>query len=242
MEESEKAEAKAESEGLAGLRFVGEGAIVQVQFFEGVAEIMVVIGVGRIEAGEDHGFHGLVAGQRFCGGVGGEGDGVADVKVLHALEAGGDIADFAGGQPRSLYGGRCEDSDFDWVDAFVAGHCIQGCRRRNGAVHHPDVGDDTLVGIVVAVEDQGLQLFAGVSQRRRYLVHDLLKDLLNVDTVLGADAEDVGGGYGQQVFDIAGNFIGHGGRQVDLVEDGDDGQVELHGGQKVGDGLGLDAL
>ena len=73
-------------------------------------------------------------------------------------------------------------------------------------------------------------------------MHDLLKDLLNVDTVLGTDAEDVGGGYGQQVFDIAGNFIGHGSRQVDLVEDGDDGQVELHGGQKMGDCLGLDAL
>ena len=52
--------------------------------------------------------------------------------------------------------------------------------------------------------------------------------------VLGGDAE--------HPFDLLRVALGFGGREVDLVEDGDDIQVVLKGQVAVGEGLGLDAL
>ena len=46
----------------------------------------------------------------------------------------------------------------------------------------------------------------------------------------------------EEVDQFAGDFFGAGGGEVGLVDDGDDGEVELKGGVGVGEGLGLDAL
>ena len=51
--------------------------------------------VGRIDAGVDHGLHGLVAGQRLAAGVLHACDRVADARVRHGLDGGRQIADLA---------------------------------------------------------------------------------------------------------------------------------------------------
>ncbi len=94
----------------------------------------------------------------------------------------------------------------------------------------------------MAVEYERLQLGVCVTLRRRHLLDDGFQHVFDVQVVLGADAENVGGGHGQQVFDILCDLVGHGCRQIDLVEHGNDGQVKFHRGEKMCDGLGLDAL
>ena len=59
---------------------------------------------------------------------------------------------------------------------------------------------------------------------------------------LGADAEDLPGGDAEHLLDLAGVALGVGGRQVDLVERGDDLEVVLEGQEAVGQRLCLDAL
>ena len=243
MKETEKTEAETESQRLARLWLKCQRAIVQVQLFEGIAQVVIVVGVGRVETGEYHRFHRLVAGQWLRRRrIGGERDGVADVQVLHALEAGGDIADLAGCQARRLNGRGGENADLDWVDACVAGHGEEAGGRVNAAVDHAHVGHNALVWVVMAVENQRLQLFARVPLRRRHLHNDLFQHLFDVEVVLGANAENVGCGHGQKVFNVLGDLIRQGRRQIDLVEDRNDGQVKFHGRQKMCDRLRLNAL
>ena len=59
---------------------------------------------------------------------------------------------------------------------------------------------------------------------------------------LGRDPQDVLGGDAEHLLDLHRVAVGVGGRQVDLVERGDDLEVVLHGQVAVGQRLGLDAL
>ena len=56
------------------------------------------------------------------------------------------------------------------------------------------------------------------------------------------DAQDRLGRDAEHLLDLVGVAVGVGGRQVDLVEGGDDLEVVLEGQVAVGEGLGLDAL
>ena len=70
VQQAEKAAAEAEAErgGIFGLE--AEGAVVEAQFFEGVAQQAVLVRFHRIEAREHHGLHFFEAGQRFGWRVG----------------------------------------------------------------------------------------------------------------------------------------------------------------------------
>ena len=65
VQQAEEAAAEAEAERLRGLRLVEERGVVQLQLLERVAQLRVVVGVGREEPGEDHRLDVLVAGQRL---------------------------------------------------------------------------------------------------------------------------------------------------------------------------------
>ena len=67
VQQAEEAAAEAEAERLRGLRLVEERGVVQLQPLERVAELRVVVGVGREEAREDHRLDVLVAGHRLGG-------------------------------------------------------------------------------------------------------------------------------------------------------------------------------
>ncbi len=60
--------------------------------------------------------------------------------------------------------------------------------------------------------------------------------------VPGRDARDVFGRHAQQIFDLLGHLVGHGRRQIDLVDHRHDGQIQVQRGEEMGHGLGLDAL
>ena len=67
VQQAEEAAAEAEAERLRRLGLVEERGVVQLQPLERVAELGVVVGVGREEPGEDHRLDVLVAGQRLRG-------------------------------------------------------------------------------------------------------------------------------------------------------------------------------
>ena len=63
VEQAEEAAAEAEAERDRALRLVDEAGVVELQLLERVAQQRVVVAADRVEAGEDHGFGRLVAGQ-----------------------------------------------------------------------------------------------------------------------------------------------------------------------------------
>ena len=65
VQQAEKAAAESEAEGERALRLVAERGVVELQLADGVAQVLVVVGVDREDAGEDHRLHFLEAGQRL---------------------------------------------------------------------------------------------------------------------------------------------------------------------------------
>ena len=121
-------------------------------------------------------------------------------------------------------------------------HEPQPGARRQRAVDDPDGADHAPVLVVVGVEDQALQGRVGVADRRRDALADGVEQLGHALAGLGRDAQDLVGGHPEDLLDLGRVAVGIGGRQVDLVEGGDDLQVVLEGLVGVGQGLGLDAL
>jgi hypothetical protein len=82
----------------------------------------------------------------------------------------------------------------------------------------------------------------GVTGRRRYLAHNLVEQGSDALAGLAGDPQYVAGLAADDVRQFAGITFGVGSRQVDLVEDRNDGQVAVQGEVEIGQGLGLDAL
>ena len=81
VQQAEEAAAEAEAERLAGLRLVDQRGVVELQLGQRVAQVAVVLAVGREEAREDHRLDVLVARQRLGGRPVVVGEGVADADL-----------------------------------------------------------------------------------------------------------------------------------------------------------------
>jgi hypothetical protein len=105
--------------------------------------------------------------------------------------------------------------------------------------HH---ADHAAVGVVPGVEEQGLERCIRIALRGRQVAHDPLQDVLDADAGLGRYEDRVVGVDPHHVLDLLADPVRVGGRQVDLVEDRDDGQVVVDRQVGVGQRLGLDSL
>ena len=101
---------------------------------------------------------------------------------------------------------------------------------------------DPAVVVVDGVDHERPQGRLAISAGRRDLIHDSIQELLDADAGLARDVRRVGRVEAEAVLDFLRDFVRHGRRKVDLVQDGDDLEVTLDGEVAVGDGLGLDTL
>ena len=69
VQEAEEPAAEPEAEGDGILRLKVEGAVVEAEFLQGLAQQPVLVGLHRIQPGEDHGLDVLEARQRVGGRV-----------------------------------------------------------------------------------------------------------------------------------------------------------------------------
>ncbi len=242
MEQPQESGAEAKAQRLRGLRLEGQRGVVQLQFIERVAQVAVVVGVHGIDSGEDHRLGVTVAGQRVGGRSGWVRNGVAHAAVMHRLQAGGNIPHFAGAQAGYGFHARRKDADFHRLHVHAGRHHAQRLARLDLAFHHAHIGDHALVGIVVRVEHQRAQGGLALVGWRRDFLDDGLQDGFDVQPGLGRDAQHRFGLYPQQAADIFGHFVGTGGRQVNLIDDRDDGQVGFDGLVEICQCLRLNAL
>jgi hypothetical protein len=105
-----------------------------------------------------------------------------------------------------------------------------------------DVDDDSLVGVVVAVEDQALERLRGIALRRRDPLDDRLEYFRNARSVLSRREDDLFARDRQDVLELVHDRVRVGRRQVDLVEDRDQREALADREVDVGEGLGLDPL
>jgi len=243
VEEAEESAAEAEAEGDGGFGLEGEGGVVDLQLGHGALEVLVVAAVDGVDAGEDHRLDLLVAGEGFGAGVSGIGDGVADLDLGGGLHVGDEVADIAGGE--ALGGDHLGGEDtglldlvgFGGVEEFDAGALLHGTGEA------ADIGDDAAEVVVDGVEDGAAEeVVLGVVFGRGDAGDDGLEDVLDADAHLGGGGDGVLAGDGEDILELLLAFLDVRGGEVDLVDDGDDGEVLLHGEVEVRDGLGFDAL
>ena len=243
MQQAEEAAAEAEAQRHRVLRLEAEGAVVEAQLFERVAQQAVLVRFHRIEAGEDHGLDLFEAGQRFGGGVLVVHDGVADLGVGDGLDVGEEEAHFAGGKLVAGRGlGRLIAQRFHFEDLAV-GPQTDLLPFAQPAIDHAQQDDDAAVRVEPGIENQRAQrriaasLWAAApgarcapeSRARRCPAWRC------TSTASRASSPMIG-------FDLLANALRFGGRQVDLVDDRNDFQVVMQRQVGVGEGLRLHAL
>ena len=122
VEHAEEAAAEPVAQGEGRLRLIVEGGVVEPELLERVAQPLVVGVLDGVEPGEDHGLGVAVAGAGLLGGPEHVGDGLADLRVGHALDGGGEVADLARGEllHRPHVGG--EHADLLHLVGLAVGH------------------------------------------------------------------------------------------------------------------------
>ncbi len=243
MEQAQEAAAEAEAQGQGCLGLEKEGGIVELELFEGIAQVGISGGLGGIEAAVDHGLGLFVARQGLGAGPFALRHGVADPGIPDIFDRSGKIADHAGRQ--FLTGDElagAEIADLDDLGRGAGRHHFDLHAAADTAVADPAEDDDPLVGIVEGIKDQGLQGGIGVAVGRRDVPDHSLQHVLHADPLLGGDQRGVGGVQADDVLDLLADLLGLRGRQVDLVDDREDVQVVLQGQIDIGQGLGLDPL
>ena len=141
VQQAQEAAAEAEAQRLADLGLVVQRAVVELELLQRVAQLVVLAGLGRVQAGEHLRLDLLEAGQRLGGRAGVvrqlllERDGVADLGGLQLLDAADDEAHLAGLEHLARHRLRREHAHLlDRVDG-VAGHhahalVLAAARRR----------------------------------------------------------------------------------------------------------------
>ena len=110
------------------------------------------------------------------------------------------------------------------------------------AVHDPDQRDDADVVVEPGVDDEGLERAIGVALGGRNPPDEGFEKVGNALACLRAHADGVGGVDADDLFDLFRDAVGVGGREVDLVDDGEDFDALLDRRVAVRDALGFDAL
>ncbi len=242
VEQAEEAAAEPEPERDGALGLVRERRVVEMELLERLAEFRIVLAADGIDAGEDEALGLLVAGQRLGGGAGDGRDGVADLGLADVLQPGGDVADLAGDELLDRHELGPEDTELQGLCLRAGLHEPDLIVLAERALGEPDVDDDALVRVVVAVEDQALERLAGVALRRRDPLDDRLENLRDAGAVLGRGEEHLLARDRQDVLELVDDRVRVGRREIDLVEDRDQREALAHREMDVGEGLGLDPL
>jgi hypothetical protein len=103
----------------------------------------------------------------------------------------------------------------------------------DGAAENLQEGDHASVIIVPTVEEEGLQLPVGVAGRGRHTFNNRAEQLVDVYSGLAGDEDHVLTLEIKQGFHLSHGALHLCGREVDLVDDGDNGELAAATGPKV---------
>ena len=242
VQQAEEAAAEAEAERHGVFRLEIEGAIVEAELFEGVAQQAVFVRLHGVEPGEHHRLDFLEAGQRFGGGMFVIGDGVADLGVADRLDIGVQVADFAGLQFVAGRGLRRLVAESFHLEDLAVGHQADLLAEAYAAIEDAHQDDDAAIGVEPGVEDQGAQRQIGRPLGMRHQMDDGFQDFVDADALLGAAQDGVAGVEADDGFDLLADAFRFGGGEIDLVDDRDDFEIVVQREVGIGEGLGLHAL
>jgi len=206
------------------------------------AQRLEVGGVDREQAAEHHRHRRPEAGQRRGHRLAVVRDGVADPRVGHLFDRRGEEADLARAERVGLLHFRGEHADAVDLVGGVGAHHADAVALGEHAVDEAHQNDDAEVGIVPAVDQQGLERRRAIALGRRQARDDRFQHGGHVEAGLGGNLDGVRGVEADHVLDLLFDLGGLGGRQIDLVEHRHDLVAVVDCLVDVGERLRLNAL
>ena len=229
VEQTQEAAAETEAQCFGGLCLEGEGRIVQLEFFQRITQVRVFCTVSRVHTGEYHWVYLAVARQSFYSRAGSVGNGITYAGICHIFNAGSDIAYFACLQFFCRnHGGRTHIAYFNNVELSAGCHHFDGHARSYGTFHHADINDNTLVAVIVGVEDQSLQRSFRVAGRGRNIGHDTFQHIFDVEAGFRGDLRCIQSRNTDDILDLMSNTFRVSGRQVDLIQNRNHFQIVFY--------------
>ena len=210
VKQAQEAQPEAEPQGIADLGVDGDGGVVEAQLVDGVAQVLVVAAVYRVDAREDHGLGLLEARERLGSPAHYVGDRVSDAGIGEQLDGGDQEADVACDQV--LLGERRGREHTELGDLVLGpgGHEGDLVAYRDATVDHPHQDDHAHVAVEPAVDDEGLQGQVEVAFWGRDVGHDGLEHLVDAEARLGRAHHRVVDLEADGVFDLLEDLFGAG--------------------------------
>ena len=240
---SEESAAEAESQGKGRLRFKKERRVIELELFQRVTQVRILGAVGRIEAAVYHGLRFFVARQRLGAGARVLRNCIADAGVLDILDGGGEIAHLS---RRQLIAGDeltgSEITDFYDLRRRAGRHHAYRHSLADQAIADAAEYDDTAIGIIERIEDQGFEGSLRISFRSRNLGDNSFQHIFDADALLCRDQGRVFRLNADDVLYLLLDLLRHGAGQVDLVDHGEDVQIMFQSQINIGESLRLDTL
>ena len=242
VQQAEKAAPESEAERDRAFRLEEEGGVVELEFFQSIAQQGVLVRIDGIDAGEDHRLDLFKAGQGVGGGARVLGDGVADARVGDVLDGGDEEADFAGGELLDLDGLGGEHAHRLDVEDLVVPHEANLHALAHAAVNDAREHDHAAVRVEPRVENERLERCFRIALGRRQAGDDGFENVGNALAGFGGDRNGAGRVEADGLLDhlLGAHDVGAG--EVDFVDDGNDFEAVIDGEVGVGEGLGFDAL
>src|SRR5438105_850458 len=229
VQQAEEPAAKSETQGDRRLGFVMQRRVIQLQLGERVAELLILLGVGRIESREDHRLDIAIAGQQCDVTVLGIEHRIARPDLPHAAHVRHEVADFAGLELLRGLVAELEVADFvDLVDVVAVRAEGDFHPRFDDAVDDADRGNRAAITVVIGVEDQRAQRSFVIPARGGDAVHDRLEQLRHPAAFFGGYSENLLRFRANEVMDLMGPLVGLGAGKIDLIQDGYDLQSRVH--------------
>ena len=243
MQQSKKTAPEAEAQGSGGFRLKAQGGIVQLELFQSVPQIPVFGTVRRINTGKHHRIHLPVARQRLSAGIVSIGHCVAHLGVPNALDGSGNITNLSSLQhPGVDMGSGIHIAGFHHSKFRTGCHQPDPVADAHGSFLDPDVNDNALVCIIVAVKNQCLQRRSRIPLGGRNVRNDALQHLLDVDAHFRRNPGRVHGRNADNILHLCSHPFRIRRGQINLVDHRHQLQIMLQRQIGVGKGLGLDAL
>ena len=242
VEQSEESAAETESERERTFRLERERCVVELQFFERSAQILVLVGFDRIDTREDHRFHVLESGNRLLARCCDGGNRVADLHVARILDAGADVAHVAGADFVARRKFEFEYSDLVGI-VFAAGvEELHHLALADSAVEDAEIRDYSAERIEYRVENQRLQRCVLVAFRSGNTAYYRFEYLFHSRTRFARCAENVVVFAAEQIDDLVFHLIDHSRIHVDFVQNRNDFQIVAQCKIEIRYGLCLNAL
>ena len=153
----QKAAAKSLAQGRGGIFLIDQGGIIELVFFQGLGQRLIILGGNGIDGGKDHRLDFFEPVQRGRGRIIVQGNGVSDPGIADGFDAGNQIPHLSGGKLLSRLPDQSEKPHLFHQVGGSKKHEADGVPRVDGSVEDPATDHGPAKGIVMGIKDQGRQ-------------------------------------------------------------------------------------